>query len=325
MKYPLVSIVIATYNSAATLEKLLDSVKFQKYPRSKIEILVIDGGSRDATLAIARKYRCKILRNPKVDQVYAKYLGWKKARGKYLVFLDSDEAFVSSLSIKRKVLALEKNKNFKAVLSSGYQNLRDGFLLNNYINEFGDPFSFFMYRISKGEKYFSKDLHRLRRPFVEMTSMGVMFNREFVKLNFPEVFKKVFLHTHLFYLLGKRRVHFLKNDPIFHCPANSLVSYLRKINSRIKNNLFQTQMGFAGFTGREVYQPFWYKIKKFLFLPYIILILPVLFDSFYLVITRRNLAYLWHFPLSCYTLSALIYYYFLKAIGIRVKSKGYGT
>ena len=78
--------------------------------------MIIDGKSSDGTLEIAKKYGCKIIINTKVDQVYAKHLGYLMARGKYLMFLDSDEVLESSLSINLKVEEMQSNPELKAVM-----------------------------------------------------------------------------------------------------------------------------------------------------------------------------------------------------------------
>ena len=164
-------------------------------------------------------------------------------------------------------------------------------------------------------------------PFIELTSMGVLIDREYVKSNFTEVFESISAHTHLFYLLHSKKCLFavMKHDPIIHRPAYSLSSYLKKINSRIKNNIYGTNMGYAGFFGREKYQPSWYGIKKFLFIPYNLLAFPVLADCLLLSIKRRKPAYLMHIILSFYALFSIMYYYLLKILGIKVKLVGYGT
>ena len=48
MEKGLVSIIIATFNSARTLQAALDSIANQTYPN--IELIVVDGGSTDGTL-----------------------------------------------------------------------------------------------------------------------------------------------------------------------------------------------------------------------------------------------------------------------------------
>lgn len=84
---PLISIVIPTYNSEATIKDCLDSIINQYY--SNFEILIVDGFSKDKTLSIAKRYPCKIFKI-KALRSEAKNFGAKKARGKGVLFLDSD-------------------------------------------------------------------------------------------------------------------------------------------------------------------------------------------------------------------------------------------
>ena len=51
---PLISIIIPTLNSAKFLKECLDSVKKQTY--KNIEVLIIDGGSKDSTVEIIKSY-----------------------------------------------------------------------------------------------------------------------------------------------------------------------------------------------------------------------------------------------------------------------------
>ena len=59
MIHMLVSIVTICYNSAAVIRKTIESVLAQSY--DKIEYLVIDGASKDATVSIAREYESRFL------------------------------------------------------------------------------------------------------------------------------------------------------------------------------------------------------------------------------------------------------------------------
>jgi len=85
---PLVSVIIPTFNSERFLEECLISVKRQTY--EPLEILIVDDGSTDATVEIAKRYRCRVVMNPKSGRAEAKNEGIRFSLGEYLFFVDSD-------------------------------------------------------------------------------------------------------------------------------------------------------------------------------------------------------------------------------------------
>lgn len=100
---PLVSINIATYNSAKTLKKCLESVKKQSY--KNIEIVIMDSHSKDATLDIARTYGAKIVFAPTLAT--ARQAGSDASSGSYIVIVDSDQILEPDV-IERCVQACEE-------------------------------------------------------------------------------------------------------------------------------------------------------------------------------------------------------------------------
>ena len=86
----LVSIVIPTLNSETVLTDCLNSIKLQKFDQSAIQIIICDGGSSDKTLVIAKSFNCQILNNKLKTAESGKALGIKKAIGKYIALIDSD-------------------------------------------------------------------------------------------------------------------------------------------------------------------------------------------------------------------------------------------
>lgn len=96
---PLVSVTIPSYNSAKMIPFCLEGVVKQTYPN--IEILVIDSHSTDSTRDIAAGYRARvILCDGKL--LAARYLGYQQARGRYIVFVDTDQ-ILEPTAIERAV------------------------------------------------------------------------------------------------------------------------------------------------------------------------------------------------------------------------------
>jgi glycosyltransferase involved in cell wall biosynthesis len=84
---PLVSFCIPTKNNEDTLGRCLESIVQQNYPRT--EIIIIDGHSEDGTIAIAKKYRTKILTDPGTYGS-ACQTGIECAQGGIVALFDSD-------------------------------------------------------------------------------------------------------------------------------------------------------------------------------------------------------------------------------------------
>lgn len=89
----MLSIIIPTWNEEKYLPKLLDCIKSQTY--KDYEIVIADGNSTDKTREIARKYGCRVVREPlnKSHPGIARNLGAKTAKGDILAFLEADAQF----------------------------------------------------------------------------------------------------------------------------------------------------------------------------------------------------------------------------------------
>jgi glycosyltransferase involved in cell wall biosynthesis len=320
MNEPIISILIPTYNSGKTIELTLKSIRNQNYSQDKIQILVVDGGSIDSTRTIAKRYECLIIHNPKTDIVNAELLGYKKATGKYLVGLAPDEVLENKNSLRLKYHAIESYPNTRSVLPTGYKTPGDYSSINHYINEFGDPFSYFLYRDSKGYEYLIHDLKKKyetiaednksvvfsfgknkKLPLIELWAGGCMIDLVYVKQNFPEILTSPSLMPLVFYLLHKADCYLAvtKNDPTVHYSTTGLGKYLKKIRSRVEFNVFETPMGKGGYAGRQMYEHKRSQMEKYLFIPYSLsLVLPSI-DSIYLSITRKESVFLLILSYAC--------------------------
>ncbi|MFM9004678.1 MAG: glycosyltransferase family 2 protein, partial [Flavobacteriales bacterium] len=92
-----VSIITITYNSAETLEDTIQSVLSQDYPN--VEYIIVDGSSKDDTLAIVERYRKSIavvLSEPDKGIYDAMNKGVRLATGDVIGILNSDDFYADS-------------------------------------------------------------------------------------------------------------------------------------------------------------------------------------------------------------------------------------
>jgi glycosyltransferase involved in cell wall biosynthesis len=106
---PAISIIVAVYNGAATLQQCIDSVANQTYPNR--ELIIIDGGSKDGTLDLFEANR------EKIDYLVSEpdrgiYSAWNKglaqAKGEWICFLGADDYFLDSQVLERLAGHLER-------------------------------------------------------------------------------------------------------------------------------------------------------------------------------------------------------------------------
>lgn len=89
------SVIIPTYNNAATLARAIESVLAQTYPAH--EIIVIDDGSRDDTRAVAAAFgeRVRYVYQDNAGVSATRNNGARLATGNWLAFLDADDVYMS--------------------------------------------------------------------------------------------------------------------------------------------------------------------------------------------------------------------------------------
>ena len=103
----MVSVVITTKNEEKHIETCLKSIKAQSFAAEEIEIIVVDNGSTDATKEISRRFTDNVF-NFGPERSAQRNFGIRKARGKYVLYLDAD-MIVSQGVIKECVQKCEKD------------------------------------------------------------------------------------------------------------------------------------------------------------------------------------------------------------------------
>lgn len=128
---PTISVILPTYNAEKDLEACLQSIRKQEYPKEKIEIFVIDGGSKDKTLEIAKQYNTQILFNPWRDCDQGKSIGLKHAKGEIIALIDADNELSSTKWFQTMVVPLLEDKTIFGVESPWLIRKKDP-LINQY-------------------------------------------------------------------------------------------------------------------------------------------------------------------------------------------------
>lgn len=107
---PLVSVIIPAYNAEDLIGETLETVVLQSY--ENLEILVVDDGSTDGTVAVVedwcvRDRRIRLIRQGNQGVCGARNAGIEAASGDYLAFLDADDLWHPE-KIRRQVRCFEE-------------------------------------------------------------------------------------------------------------------------------------------------------------------------------------------------------------------------
>ncbi len=119
--YPLVCIIVPCYNEEKTLGKTMESVLNLDYPSEKLDIIIVDDGSKDRTYQIASKYasenrNVRVYKKKNAGKYTALNLGLKKTKAEFVGALDAD-SFVHPKALK-KILVYFDNPGVMAVTPS---------------------------------------------------------------------------------------------------------------------------------------------------------------------------------------------------------------
>lgn len=137
-----VSIIIPTLNEATSLGRTLRLLKVLTPPAS--EVLVVDGGSEDETIAIAKAFEVRVLSAEKRGRSIQMNLGAKAATGDIFCFLHADTIVPDDL-----VEVIEQTLADKTIACGGFISLmtgsmttRWGISLHNYLKTYYAPLIF---------------------------------------------------------------------------------------------------------------------------------------------------------------------------------------
>lgn len=111
--YPSVAIIVPCYNEEGTVASTLNSLLALDYPKDKLEIIVVDDGSKDRTLEIAKKFesdpRVRVFHKENGGKHTAMNFGLARTNAEMIGCLDADSV-VGSDGLLRVVPVFENEK-----------------------------------------------------------------------------------------------------------------------------------------------------------------------------------------------------------------------
>lgn len=330
---PLVSVIIPTLNSAKTLENTLASVRRQSIDQSLIEIIIADGGSSDSTCCIATRYGCRIVNNEHTLPEYGKSVGLAQAKGRFGVFLDSDEEILLEESFLQKIKLLESCPTVHSVITAGLITPFGYGVVSDYINRYGDPYSYFIYKTDAGD-FLDAFLRRYSLVFSNKNSYVFSFpltermpicdgGGHFFRLEYLRTLKDVAdprVVPCVFQLMASkhRQIAVVKNDFVRHYSTSTFIGFLRKIHWRIIGNVHYAKSEMTGHVAREKFNDtLSNRFKKFFFVPYCFSLVLPLVDALSLSIRHRDLGYMLHFPVALFTCGDILFQVLLRFAKVR--------
>jgi len=318
--WPDISFIVCTYNCKDNVIRCFNSINKQDYPKNKIEILALDGGSKDGTIETAKKLGAKVINNPKQypeGKGKGKWLGFRKAKGEITIFIDSDNKLVEKDWLKKMVtpLIIDKEVNFcicrMAVIKSDKMS-------NRYLSLIGtDPVAAYksidsllalkkLRLVDKGDYY----TYRITPENFIITG-GYYFA---VKKNTLKKIGGYTQDTDVVFNLAKKgmaNVAIPKNAHVHHLIIDSIRNfYFKKI--WWAKVYFTKQKEGRDF--RWIPAGFSKKIKLILIMLENLLIIPTLIKGIFLVVRDRETAWILHPVMSWLTSVAYLYAYFASKL-----------
>ena len=120
----MISIIVPIYNAERYLEACLDSLLSQS--EKELQILLVDDGSTDGSLAIAKEYaakdtRVEVFHQSNAGQSASRNVGLQHAKGEFIAFVDADDKIAENWC-ERHLEAIEGAD----YIQSGYLRVEDG-------------------------------------------------------------------------------------------------------------------------------------------------------------------------------------------------------
>jgi cellulose synthase/poly-beta-1,6-N-acetylglucosamine synthase-like glycosyltransferase len=125
---PYISLIIPAYNEDSLIAKTLKKVKEIDYPKNKLEVIVVDDGSKDKTYEIAKRFnssQIKVFTKPNGGKASALNFGIERAKNEFIAVMDAD-SYLAKDALKNCIKYFDE-KDVAAVTSHVFVGKKSNF------------------------------------------------------------------------------------------------------------------------------------------------------------------------------------------------------
>lgn len=302
---PVFSIIIPTLNNEHEINNFFDCLAKQTFDKTKIEIIAVDGGSTDNTVAIMKKNGAAVLHNPYRLAEPGIHIGMEAGRGGILMVLALDNFLLDKNALSKIAHIYENNDIFAAVLK--HDNEPSYSMFTKYHNTFTDPFNHFINGYASNTRTFHKVYNTLYKgndyDIYDFTSSSLSpmmsFSQGFTvrgtyKRNKKDMFDDV--TPVLDIIKSGKKIAYIHSVSVFHNTNKDYRQFIRKQRWATQNALSNKNYGIAH---RLTNLSFSQKAKMYIWPIYSLSIIFPTIRGIYGYIVDREKLWLFH-PIECF-------------------------